>query len=271
MTATPALVHTRIRHVRRSPVEHRFAHRSLSWFVDIDELPALPRGLRWAARFRAADHFPQDGRAGETLRTRLEDYLAAAGVAPPAGRITALLSPRVAGYVFNPLTVFWCHDENGLLCAVIAEVHNTYGQRHCYLLETDDAGRTSVDKAFYVSPFNDVSGRYRLALPDPEPSGRVRLAVTLEHPGRPPFTATLRGRARPATPAAVIGAQLRRPLAPWLVAAQIRWHGLRLWGRGLPIQPRPDHTETPSTPTPTTHTPRTDTPSTATPRNGLTP
>lgn len=76
-------------------------------------------------------------------------------------RITMLASARVFGHVFNPPSLFWCHDRAGELRCVVAEVHNTYGERHGYLLETDDAGWASVPKAFYVSPFNDVDGQYR--------------------------------------------------------------------------------------------------------------
>ncbi|MCK0439126.1 DUF1365 domain-containing protein [Gordonia alkaliphila] len=253
MTApVPSLVYTRIRHARREPVDHRFAHSSLSWLVDVDRLPVLPRGLRWTARFRADDHFPQASTPGATLRQRLDEYLAATGERAVDGPVTALLSPRVAGYVFNPLSVFWCHDSSGALRCVVAEVHNTYGQRHCYLVHTDDAGRAAVDKEFYVSPFNDVSGSYRLLLPEPDADGRVHVAITLERPGQPPFTATLRGVAQPATTAAVLRAQLRAPLAPWLVSLRIRIHGVRLWARGLRVQPRP---EVPTTPT-TLTTPR---------------
>ena len=236
---TPSLVHTRIGHVRRKPVEHRFTHRSLSWYVDIDALPALPRGLRWMARFRAADHFPQSATGSESFRDRMDDYLQSVGEDPVDGQVTALLSPRVAGYVFNPLSVFWCHDRAGELRFVIAEVHNTYGQRHCYVVRTDDAGRADVDKEFYVSPFNDVSGRYRLVLPEPAADGRVRLAITLVRPGEPPFTATLEGAAEAATTSSVLRAQLRVPLAPALVSIRIRLHGIWLWLRGLRIQPRP--------------------------------
>lgn len=236
---TPSIVHTRIAHARREPVNHVFAHRSVSWLVDIDDLPQLPRGLGWTARFRAGDHFPEPVRKAQTLRDRLAAYTRSVGVEPPTGTVTALLSPRVAGYVFNPLTVFWCHDRYGALQYVVAEVHNTYGQRHCYLVHTDTDGRAQVPKEFYVSPFNDVSGRYRLALPEPDAGGRVRLSVVLERTDQPPFTATLTGRAEPATVRAVMNAQLRAPFAPWLVALRIRVHGIWLWARGLRIQPRP--------------------------------
>ncbi|MEZ5212308.1 DUF1365 domain-containing protein [Gordonia sp. (in: high G+C Gram-positive bacteria)] len=242
---TPSVVHTRVRHVRREPVDHRFEYASLSWLIDVDEIPTLPLGLRWTAKFRPADHFPQCVRPGETLRGRLDRYLDDAGIGRPDGRVVALLSPRTAGYVFNPLSVFWCHDAAGALSYVVAEVHNTYGERHCYVVRTDAAGRAHIGKSFYVSPFNDVAGQYRLVLPEPDSAGEVRLAIVLERTGNAPFTATVTGTAHRATVAEVIRAQVRAPLSPLLVAARIRFHGIRLWARGLRIQPRPDQTARP--------------------------
>ncbi|WP_055477188.1 DUF1365 domain-containing protein [Gordonia sp. HS-NH1] len=238
--ALPALVDAEIGHSRITPLRHAFTYRTTSWLIDLDTLPTLPRALRPFARFRPDDHFPEPATPGATLRDRLDAHLRGAGVEPPAGRVTALLSPRVAGYVFNPLSVFWCHDADGRLVYVVAEVHNTYGQRHCYVVHTDAAGRADVDKEFYVSPFNPVDGRYRLWLP--EPAGRhVALSVTLERPGHRPFVASLSGTTTPATPRAVLSAQLRTPLAPIVVAARIRRHGIALWARRLPLVPRPDH------------------------------
>ena len=78
-----------------------------------------------------------------------------------------LAHARVLGYVFNPLTVYWCHRPDGTLACVVAEVHNTYRQRHAYLLPADDRGRAEVPKQFYVSPFYPVDGRYRMSLPEP--------------------------------------------------------------------------------------------------------
>ncbi|WP_341256920.1 MULTISPECIES: DUF1365 domain-containing protein [Gordonia] len=237
------IVPVRISHVRRSPVDHRFTHRSLQWLVDLDELPRLPFGVRGLARFAAADHFARETGPHESLRAKLDDAVRALGVPAPTGRVTALLSPRVAGYTFNPLSVYWCHDRAGRLEYVVAEVHNTYGGRHCYVVRTDEGGRATVAKDFYVSPFNDVDGDYRLRLPEPTADGRVSVAVVLERPGMPPFTATMTGRARPATVPAVLMANLTTPFAPWMVAARIRIHGIRLWAAGLPIVPR-DRTRT---------------------------
>ncbi|QRY61634.1 DUF1365 domain-containing protein [Gordonia sp. PDNC005] len=232
------IVPVRISHIRRSPVDHRFTHRSLQWLVDLDELPRLPFGLRGFARFAADDHFDRGSETGRSLRAKLDDAVRAQGVPAPTGRVTALLSPRVAGYTFNPLSVYWCHDRAGRLEYVVAEVHNTYGGRHSYVVRTDQVGRARVAKDFYVSPFNEVDGVYRLSLPVPTADGRVSVAVVLERPGMPPFTATMTGHARPATVPAVLAANLTTPLAPWLVAVRIRIHGIRLWAAGLPIVPR---------------------------------
>jgi DUF1365 family protein len=150
-----------------------------------------------------------------------------------------LASARVFGHVFNPLSVFWCHDSAGELRCVVAEVHNTYGERHCYLLETDAAGRASVPKAFYVSPFNDVDGEYRMKLP--EPGERLAVSIVLEREGQQPFVATMDGVRREATLRNIVSAALAVPAAPLRVAAQIRWQGTRLWARRLPIIKKPHH------------------------------
>ena len=141
------------------------------------------------------------------------------------------------GYVFNPISVFWCHRANGVLDCVVVEVHNTYGDRHAYLVQPDGSGRVSTTKELYVSPFNDVSGSYDLRVP--EPGRRAHVAVTLTRPDHPPFVATLVGTARPATVGAVVRTAATRPLEPLAVMIRIKWHGIRLWARRLPIQPRP--------------------------------
>ena len=123
-----------------------------------------------------------------------------------------LASARVFGHVFNPLSVFWCHGATGELRCVVAEVHNTYGERHCYLLETDAAGRASVPKAFYVSPFNDVDGQYRMKLP--EPGERLAVSIVLEREGQQPFIATMDGVRREATVRNIVSAALAVPAGP---------------------------------------------------------
>jgi DUF1365 family protein len=234
---TPALYPCTVVHVRTGPVRHRLRHRTYLWCVDIDRLPRLPYALRPFARFAARDHF---GGTGTTLRARLTDFLAGQGVTlDPADRVVMLANARVLGHVFNPLSVFWCLAPDGTPRHVVAEVHNTYGERHGYLLHPDRDDAATVDKEFYVSPFNGVDGRYRMRLPPP--GARLDLTVRLETDDAPPFTALVRGTRRAATPAAVTRTVLSRPLAPLAVSAAIRLHGTRLLLKGLRPRPRPVH------------------------------
>jgi DUF1365 family protein len=148
-----------------------------------------------------------------------------------------LASPRVLGYTFNPLSVHWCHRADGSLACVVAEVHNTYGERHAYVVRTDERGRADVDKAFYVSPFYEVAGRYTMTLP--EPGATLQQVVTLHRDGEPPFVASVRGVVSPGTARSLARSLLRCPGASIGVAIKIRWQGVRLWLRRLPVVPRP--------------------------------
>lgn len=216
-------------------MHHHFEHRSYSWFVDLDALPRLPAWLRPFARFDARDHL--SGTDGDTLRARAEAFLADRGVDLAGGRITALFQPRVLGYVFNPLSLFWCHDERGVLRYVIAEVHNTYGGRHAYLLPPSGDRPAMVSKKFYVSPFNDVDGHYLVHAP--QPGERLDIRISLHRSGQPPFVATLSGNRRPAGVKQIVAMQFVAPLAPLMNALGIRVQGILLWLRRVPVVPRP--------------------------------
>ncbi|MFI6344778.1 DUF1365 domain-containing protein [Streptomyces sp. NPDC050560] len=223
-----------MRHLRRAPARYALRHRTYLWLVDPDRLPVLPRPLRALAGFRAADHFT--GRA-PSIRAALDGFLAEHGVDLEGGRVVMLAHARVFGHVFNPLTLYWCHGPDGTPRCVVAEVHNTYGGRHAYLLHADARGAARVAKDFYVSPFFPVDGRYDMRLP--LPGERLRLSVRLERPGAPPFTATVRGTRRAASVPALLRLALRHPFSTLAVSAAIRFHGVRLYLRGLPVQPRP--------------------------------
>ncbi len=221
MSTTPALYDVTIRHTRTAPVRNAFRYHSFCWLVDFDAPPRLPRPLRWLAAFDPSDHLD--------IRATLRD----AGIA--ADRLLMLTNARVLGYVFNPLSVFWCYDGEELV-AVVAEVHNTYGGRHAYVLHPDAAGRASADKVLYVSPFYPVDGRYEINVP--EPGERVAVSVTLDRGDGEPFSATMTGVRRPATARSLLGLWLRYPAAPLRVTTLIRWQGIRLWRRGLEVVPR---------------------------------
>ncbi|MEU0087722.1 DUF1365 domain-containing protein [Streptomyces sp. NPDC006274] len=233
---TPALYDCVVRHARSIPLRHRFRHRTYLWLVDVDHIPVLPRLLRPLARFDPRDHF---GGTAPSLRAGIDACLRAHGVDLNGGRVLMLAHARVLGYVFNPITVYWCHDRAGALECVVAEVHNTYGQRHCYLLRTDESGTAQAEKDFYVSPFFPVDGTYRMRLP--LPGEQLDLTVRLRRGDAIPFTATVHGTRRPATAGQLLRAALRRPWSTAVASAAIRHHGIRLLLRGLPVQPRPPH------------------------------
>ena len=234
MTIAPAVYRVQVAHARTERVRHSFRYRHAMWLIDVDHVPVLPRGLRWLARFRARDHL---GDPDATLRENVDHYLARHDVDLDGGRITLLTNARSFGYGFNPLSVFWCHDRSGAVRAVIAEVHNTHGERHCYLLAPDARGRAQAEKALSVSPFFGVDGAYELTCP--EPSERLDLRIALRREGRVVFGARVHGTRDNSR--SVLVQALRRPLASHRVILLIRFEGLRLWSRRLPIVARPLH------------------------------
>jgi hypothetical protein len=153
----PALYDAEVRHVRRQQLDRSFRHALYLWLVDLDALPELPRALRPFARFEARDHL---GDPHRTIRENLDAWLAGQGVDLRGGQVLMLANARAFGHVFNPITVYWCHGPDGALECVVAEVHNTYGERHCYLLRPDETGRATTAKDFHVSPFFSVDGQY---------------------------------------------------------------------------------------------------------------
>jgi DUF1365 family protein len=254
-------------------VTRTFRYSTCYWLVDVDELPVLPRPLRPFTRFEARDHL---GDPDVAISDNARALLAANDLR--ADRIMLLTCPRVAGHVFNPLSVFYCfaaradqlesnvtggervdelnragvggtsqpprgwgidpRGDGGLeLIAVIAEVHNTYGGRHVYLLRPDQAGRDTVGKEFYVSPFLPMGGDYLMRTP--VPGDDLAVSIALRQGGQTPFVATLSGRGRPITTRSAVTALLRWPLLTLRTAALIRWQGVRLWLRRVPVQPRP--------------------------------
>lgn len=230
----PGRFETTIRHTRRAPFRRSFEHRSTFWLVDLDHLP--DHGV--LARFEARDHL---GPPERSLRGNVEAFLADNGVSlgdgVRPGTILMAAHPRSLGHCFNPISVFWCFDDAGLQAGVVVEVHNTYGDRHAYLVHPDEQGRAQTDKAMYVSPFHGVDGVYDVAVP--LPTDRLHVAVTLrghdgDAHGKAPFSASLTGARTDVPVRRTLGAALRG-------SALIRAHGIWLWARRLPVRPRPTH------------------------------
>jgi DUF1365 family protein len=236
MVTSAYLYRARIRHGRVERVRHGFEYRHVMWLVDVDDLPVAPRGLRGFVSFRAGDHF---GDPHASIRANVDAFVAEQGVDTSGGRVLLLTNPRSFGYTFNPLSVFWCYGPDGDLRGVVAEVHNTYGERHCYFVRPDASGDAQVDKAFYVSPFFDVDGRYDMRLGEPGADLDVTITLRRGADNHSAFTATLRGQRAPHPVRSVVGAALRHPFGGLRVMARIRLQGFRLWLRRVPIVPRP--------------------------------
>jgi DUF1365 family protein len=215
----PALYDAVVMHSRQTPVANRFRYKVSYWLVDLDDLPGRRGLLGRLVRFDRRDHC--DVRA----------LLAERGVR--SDRILMLAMARSYGHVFNPISVFWCYDKDQRV-AVLAEVHNTYGESHTYFLESDGKDCFTVEKMMYVSPFYPIDGQYDIRVS--EPASSVSVSVTLRRENDSPFVATLHGERRSAGFSSLVRHSLRRPALR--VAFLIRWQAFRLWRRGLRVQPR---------------------------------
>jgi uncharacterized protein len=232
----PAVVVGWVAHRRLGPIRHSFRHRAYQWLIDLDSVSRPPAWLRPFAQFRSEDHL---GDPNLPIKTNVENYLARHNIdLGDRGRVLMLANARVLGHVFDPLSVFWCYTSTGRLTCILAEVHNTYGERHAYLLRPDEDGIAVCAKDFHVSPFFDVQGRYELRFilrPD-----RVSTTITLRRHGSVAFSATFHGRPRAAGPRTLVPLLARQPLMPQRVSALIRMHGIWLWLRGLPVTTGPE-------------------------------
>lgn len=235
-----------LRHQRLHPTRYAFRHEVAYLELDLDELPALDGRLRLlgynrraALSVRDADHFEGARPVAEAARAEL----ARAGHDPRGWTLTLVAYPRVLGYVFNPVSFVLGRDPQGRLAVVLAEVHNTHGERHVYVLEprVNSAGfRAAATKEMYVSPFIDMDARYEIAVH--EEGDQLRFAIAESEHGQPLLAADLRLDRRPLTDATLARALLRYPLITLRTTALIHWHALRLWLRGVRFLP---HREAP--------------------------
>ena len=234
-------------HERLTPRRHRLRYRLFQLLLDLDELPALSRGLTLFGHDRFAlfslherDHLAGDSRP---LRVQVEAMLAQAGIDTGGGPIRLLCMPRMLGYVFNPLSVFYCHRPSGELAAVVLEVNNTFGERHVYLVEAEPGGgdkvvRRGCAKTFFVSPFMglDMTYDFRLAAP----GERATTAILGRGPeGAPIITAAFSGQRRELSDRTLFAAFLGHPLLTLKVVAAIHWEAARLLARGVRLRVRP--------------------------------
>ncbi|MDG2523474.1 DUF1365 domain-containing protein [Caulobacter segnis] len=244
MDDASALYVGEVRHRRTRPREHALRYRVFMLLLDLDRVDGLLGRLRLLRRgrfglmsFSAADH---GDRSGRPLREQVEAKLAAAGT-EAGGPIRLLTMPRILGYGFNPLSLYFCHRPDGSLAAILYEVSNTFGERHDYLIATpegsEEAVRQSAPKRFYVSPFMDMDLSYAFTVQPP--ADRTGVTITVSDGEGPMLTASFAGDRRPLTDGQLLRAWLSHPLLTFKVMAGIHWEALKIWRKGVGFRHRP--------------------------------
>lgn len=248
-----ALYIGRVVHTRSRPRRHRLSYACYWMLLDLDELHDLDRRLRWFSlnRWNVFSLRNTDHGSGSDIpiRDQAERALREAGIDIAGGRILLLAMPRILGYGFNPLSIYFCHRRDGTLAALIYEVHNTFRQRHSYLIASkSEEGPELLQrcaKRFYVSPFLDMDLAYdfRVMLP----AERVRVGITASDSSGALLAASLSGEHAPLTDASLMRVFATHPLLTLKVVAAIHWEAVRLWWKGVRLVPRPPPPETPVT------------------------
>jgi DUF1365 family protein len=236
-----------VMHARLKPVGHRFNYRVISLLIDLDRLDDADRqsplfGVNRPAlySFRARDHGERDG---SNLRAFAQRRADEHGIDLTGGRVRLLCYPRLLGYAFNPLSMYFCDDAAGQLALMIYEVRNTFGDVYAYALpvrdgEMTEAGvRQQQEKEFYVSPFIDMPMRYHFRVSPPADDVKLRILET--DAAGPLLSATFSGKHQPLTTANLLRAFAAFPLVSFKIIAAIHWEALRLWIKGMRLVPRP--------------------------------
>ena len=237
-----------VEHIRVKPVFHRLRYPLYFYCIDLDELSEMDKKLplfgynrMWPVSIYDADYL--DGGPGP-IKDKVMHLLGQSGLASEVQRILLVTQPRYFMGIFNPVSFYYCFGKNGNLSCIVTEVNNTFGERHVYVLkDARDQGNVypavfTTDKAFHVSPFNDVSGSYEMSFS--EIGAGLDIHVDLLRDGEKVFGAQLSGRSRPMTTREQLSVILRHPLIPRLTMARIHWEAAKLFFlRKLSYHPKP--------------------------------
>ena len=241
MTHQSAIYAGHVLHARSRPRKHSLRYSVFSLLVDLDEVEELNKTLRLfgynkPALYSVHDADHGNGRPGE-LRSWVEERLAAAGLQGHGWQIRMLCYPRILGYVFNPITVYFCYRPEGQLAGVLYEVCNTFNERHTYVIPVEsEAGgilRHRCAKEMYVSPFMPMNCEYNFRISPP--TDDVAINIGESDADGPMLFATFSGKRRPLSDRALLRMLVTYPLMTMKVMGGIHWEALKLWWKGVPI------------------------------------
>ena len=239
-----ALYQGKVSHTRLAPFRHNFKYRVYYGLFDIDELDLLDREMRLFSldrfnlfSFATDKHGPVKG---GSLRPWVESLLADNGIELKGGPVRLLAFPRVLGYVFDPISVWYCYGPDDTLRAVIHEVRNTFGDKHMYVVPIEATAdlRHRFDKHLHVSPFNPMNQRYEFTVN--EPGQRIAIAIAQSGPEGPMFRAGLRLTRLPLTDGNLLRLFFTHPLVTFKAVGAIHWEAIRLWLKGARFYNRPE-------------------------------
>ncbi len=241
---TSTLYRGEVMHRRTRPKAYKFVYRVFNLYLDIDRIGETAAGLRWLSHnrlnllsFHDRDHGPRDG---SSLRPWIDRVLADAGLSAAGAHVYLLCMPRVLGYGFDPLSIWYCHDKAGVLRAVLYEVKNTFGDQHGYLFPVEDGDAPTdhrAQKLMHVSPLIGMDARYRLRLARPDQN--LSVLIRESDPDGEFLVATLTGTRRSLSDAELLRAFFSVPVLGVKVIAAIHWQAIRLMLRGVRFHRRP--------------------------------
>ena len=242
MTQASALYVGKVTHRRLRPRVHALAYRVYMLLLDLDEVDRLDLKVLRRARFGLMSFDPRDhGDGSDTpLRVQTETRLRQAAITGPIGAIRLLTMPRVLGYGFNPISLYFCHRPDGTLAAVVHEVTNTFGERHAYVAPAGETGRVhrhAAPKSLHVSPFMDMDMGYAFRVS--EPGERVKVLIDLKDSEGVRLATGFIGERRPLTDGQLLRAWLTHPLLTLKVIGGIHWEALRIWTKGIAYRRKP--------------------------------
>jgi len=241
MKAVALLATGIVRHRRLRPRENAFDYRTYFLMLPMRSLRSNGDGALVRNRSGLVSFFDRDhGDGRRDALAWLDELLAAEGVHDARGEVWLHTYPRVLGYVFKPVSFWYCHRDDGTLGAIIAEVNNTFGERHCYLLAGPGLGwgrELTARKVFHVSPFCSVQGNYRFRFMRTD--DRVVARIDHDDDDGALLQTSVSGRLAPLTPAAARAAFFGMPLMTLSVVARIHWQALKLWRKRVPFFSKP--------------------------------